>query len=90
MPTVKRFRIEGKLYLAETADSAYAQHMEGWRAITELQGGFKPLVPVFVEHPERFLSALEKGVLGHEQIEEFLKKQEPSPTETGLGRKPHK
>jgi hypothetical protein len=51
--TVRRYRIGGSFYLAESADSAYAQHMEGWRSISEGEGGFPFAVPVFVEHPER-------------------------------------
>lgn len=46
---LKLFRIEGHEYVAETPDSAYATHMEGWRALVTLDGGFKPLVPVLVK-----------------------------------------
>src|SRR5690606_23927847 len=80
--TVKRFRIEGQVYLAETPDSAYAQHMTRWRDVSrEMAGGFVPLVPVFQEHPERVvdldevsdeMSAVEKGKRLHKGLERLF------------------
>ena len=80
--TVKRFRIEGQVYLAETPDSAYAQHMTRWRDVSrEMAGGFVPLVPVLQEHPEREveldevadeMSALEKGKQLHKGLERLF------------------
>lgn len=53
MSKLKLFRIEGREYAAESADAAYVRHMEGWHRVTDLGGGFPPLVPVF----ERSLAA---------------------------------
>lgn len=91
--TVKRFRIEGRVYLAETPDSAYRQHMTRWRDVSkEMAGGFVPLVPVFQEHPERAvdldevsdeMSAIEKGKRLHKGLERLF---EGLPTQEELYR----
>lgn len=71
---MKRYRIEGQEYLAASADAAYAEHTQGWRCVGNLEGGFSPAVPVFVEHPERDFSALDLGTLtkGEEWVAEDL------------------
>lgn len=62
---LKLFRIEGHEYVAETPDSAYATHMDGWRALVTLDGGFKPLVPVLVKDKA---TALEIGEALHNTL----------------------
>ncbi len=64
MSNLKLFRIEGHEYVAETPDSAYATHMEGWRECW-LDGGFKPLVPVLVKDKA---TALEMGAALHNTL----------------------
>ena len=70
MSEVKKFKIDGKIYWAETPESAYEQYAKGWRDVGVLEGGFKPSVPVFAEHPEEPRTALELGTEMHRALEE--------------------
>jgi hypothetical protein len=66
---MKRYRIDGQVYVAASAEDAYSEHMRGWRDLGELQGPFVPAVPVFVEHPAREIGGLELGRILHEAVE---------------------